>query len=185
MTLQTLTQTILNAGATRAKPIPTKQIRFYPTLLALCTMNSCGHYSANWRCPPACPSPSEMRERLAACPSGVLFQVEGLLEDSLDYVGMTATGHAFHKTVRTIKAALDATGADFLLLGAGGCDLCPQCTYPDAPCRHPETLVYPLEGCGINVAEICETAGLPYIGSENTVTFTGLAALPQAAPTLL
>jgi predicted metal-binding protein len=167
----------LCSGAARAKAIDISKVKFYPEFLEMCRMNSCGAYGANWTCPPACPSPWDMERTLGKFCGGILFQYEGVLKDRLDYEAMDAAGKAFQDIALGLAEKLASAGEDFLVLGAGGCRRCAKCTYPNADCRHPVRLIYPMEGCGINVSEVCEQAALPYIGGKDTVIFTGLAAV--------
>ena len=50
-------------------------------------------------------------------------------------------------TTRLLKLKKElATSGDFLLLGAGGCNLCERCTYPEGkPCRRPDDAIIPLK----------------------------------------
>lgn len=57
------------------------------------------------------------------------------------------------------------------LLGAGGCSLCETCTYPSAPCRHPEKMRRPMEACGIDVVNLSKIAGINYFNGADTVTY--------------
>ena len=54
------------------------------------------------------------------------------------------------------------------------CHRCEKCTYPDAPCRFPERLMPTVEGYGIYVNKLAETAGLEYINGPDTVTYFGM-----------
>ncbi len=56
-------------------------------------------------------------------------------------------------------------------LGCEGCNLCPICTYPDAPCRHPDRAIPSVEACGIHVVEFSRNIGLKYNNGPNTVTY--------------
>ena len=63
---------------------------------------------------------------------------------------------------------------DFLLLSNEGCVRCSKCTYPDNPCRYPDKLFPSVEGYGIMVNILAESANMKYINGENTVTYFGL-----------
>lgn len=169
-------QLVMDKGSAGHGTVSIKDIRFYPELREMCTMNSCGKYDANWGCPPGCGEFDEIRGKLVQYGEGVLFQYIGQLEDSFDYENMSAAGHKFSRITKEIKKALNEDGGDYLVMGAGGCDLCEECTYPDAPCRFPDLRAIPMEGCGINVSEICGQAHINYINGQNTVTYTGMVA---------
>lgn len=58
------------------------------------------------------------------------------------------------------------------LAGAGGCSLCGDaCTYPDAPCRHPDRARRSMEACGMEVTTLAKDCGIHYMNGENTVTY--------------
>ena len=68
----------------------------------------------------------------------------------------------------------------FKLLSTGGCHLCKTCTYPDAPCRFPDRMSPSISSYGIIAANLAESAGMPYINGENTVTYFGLLCFGKA-----
>jgi len=176
MNIENITSAAIGLGATAASHINISSLMFYPELLELCEMNSCGKYATNWRCPPACGSPQEISGRLLEYTDGVVFQYIGQLEDSFDYENMSLSGKIFSGLAQKLLENLEVYGEDFMLLGKGGCSICKACTYPSAPCRYPHLHITPLEACGINVSELCALAGLNYINGPNTVTYSGLAA---------
>lgn len=68
----------------------------------------------------------------------------------------------------------------FLILSNEGCGRCERCTYPTAECRKPERLFPSLEGFGIHVAKLAESAKVKYINGENTVTYFGMLLFDPA-----
>lgn len=113
-------------------------------------------------------------ERIRACGMGVLYQSVATLEDSFDFEGMMAAAQEHAKLGQRIERAL-AEHENYLHLGAGGCHICPECTAPEGkPCRHPDKVLPPLEGCGVDVYHAAKSAGLNYINGPNTVTYFGL-----------
>lgn len=167
---------VTDAGASAAGIVRVGDIRCYPALLELCEMNSCGRYGSSWACPPGCGSPKALFARLSSFSAGVVFQQTARLEDPFDYARMMQAGQAFSSLGHVISERLAHTLPEYCILGAGGCDICPACTYPGAPCRHPGRVIPPLEACGVNVAELCALAGLQYIYGPDSVTYTGLLA---------
>ena len=95
------------------------------------------------------------------------------LEDSFYFEGMTSASKA--------HSELDDAFLDYLsenidepheLAGAGGCSLCGDaCTYPDAPCRHPDRARHSMEACGMEVTTLAKDCGIHYMNGENTVTY--------------
>ena len=64
-------------------------------------------------------------------------------------------------------------GKTLLILSAEGCCRCETCTYPDAPCRFPDTLYPSIESYCVEVNRLAKTAGINYINGANTVTYFG------------
>ena len=79
----------------------------------------------------------------------------------------------FKMVCRNIDRQIRDYLKDFLILSNEGCDMCTECTYPDAPCRFPEQAHGSLEGYGILVSELAGQAGIRYINGKNTVTYFG------------
>ncbi len=61
------------------------------------------------------------------------------------------------------------------MLGAGGCDICEKCTYPNSPCRFPQKAKPSVEASGVDVVTLCKETGLKYINGVNTVTYFSIA----------
>ena len=58
-----------------------------------------------------------------------------------------------------------------LVLGAGGCRICPQCAYPD-PCRFPDKAMSSMEASGLFVTRVFKDNGVPYYYGPKTITYT-------------
>ena len=165
---------LTEAGAMFCAPVKVPGINFYPELRPLCEMNNCGCFATNWDCPPGCGSVDTLSAKVRAYPLGLVYQYVGKLADSFDVEGMMETNRVFNGITLAIKDYLSKNCSDFLVLGAGKCNICETCTYPDAPCRFPDLTNVSVEACGINVSELCSQCGLDYIHGPNTVTNTGL-----------
>ena len=61
---------------------------------------------------------------------------------------------------------------DCLPMGAGGCNICRKCSYPDEPCRFPDKAFTSMEAYGLYVAAECKKAGLEYNYGPNTLTYS-------------
>ncbi len=172
LTAEYLIKAAVSLGASAAANIDPSKIIFYPELLDMCKMNSCGKYASCWGCPPGCGDASYLFSQISAKNQGVVFQYTGMLDDSFDIEGMQAAWILFSRMASSLKQEFSPHGA--LVFGAGGCHLCDSCTYPAAPCRFPDKNTAAVEACGINVSELCALAGLNYINGQNTVTYSGL-----------
>lgn len=167
-------------GFTRFASIETAAITFDPSLRDLCLANSCGKSGTNWSCPPACGDYESLREGIMSFEKGLVLQKVYSLEDSFDIEGMEAAADDFHDRNDQLRQAMEERLKEtpFKLLGAGGCNLCETCTYPDQVCRFPEKTLISIEACCINAYELCNAAGIPYINGKNTVSYLALLLVP-------
>ncbi len=172
------------AGATRVTPIDPTGIRYYTEVRHLCERNACGAFGKNWQCPPHVGSVAETSARAKRYACGVVVQSVGVLEDSYDIEGMGREQKVHQDRLRAVGKRLRVEHPDvpFLLLGAGPCDVCSRCTVLDGePCRFPDRIMPSMESYGMNVKEVVESVGLPYISGKNTVTYSGLILYGNAA----
>lgn len=172
--MNTLEQIMEKAGVHEFGIVPTADIRFMSEVRAMCEVNTCRSYGKYWTCPPGVGTVEECRDRCRAFDTMLVFTGKYDLEDSFDFEGMTAGMAAFKDIARVIDAEMKELGGEYLLLSNEGCDFCGgSCTYPDAPCRHPDRAKGSLEGYGIMVSELAKQAGIKYINGPNTVTYFG------------
>ena len=134
-----------------------------------CEKNYCGCYGKCWTCPPGVGGLDEMKQKLLKFSNVFVFTTKHELEDCFDYEGMQAAHRLHDEITEKIKPLCREYGA--LVLGAGRCNICRECTYPDSPCRFPDKATVSLEACGINVVELSKTAGINYINGKDTVTY--------------
>ena len=146
--------------------VPVAAIIFSLELLKACESNVCGKYNRCWTCPPAVGS-SELRHKITAFSSALVFTTMSALDDSFDYEGMM---RAKERHDRLTSEMHERFGAANPVFGAGGCTLCAACAYPE-PCRFPNKTYPSIEAVGINVTELSRAAGLRYHNGENTVTY--------------
>lgn len=160
---------------TNIAKISVSQIAFESTLRDMCAMNTCGKYGTSWVCPPACGSFDELKQKVLKYTEGLLVQKVYTLEDSFDFEGMMAGQDDFSKRFYWIVDKLNGVSKDgWFALGAGTCNLCKTCPYPDAPCIQPQRARPSVEACGINVSALCSACNVPYINGKNTVSYVSL-----------
>ena len=166
------------AGFTAWAPLDVSTIELKSEVRDMCADNSCGQYGSRWSCPPGCGTLEECTARLKKYSGGILVQTSGEVEDSLDIEGMMEieADHKDHFTA--MYAALRASEADVLALGAGCCTQCPQCTCPDAPCRFPDRMVSSMEAYGMLVLEVCKANGLQYYYGPDHMAYTSCFLVP-------
>ena len=150
-------------------------VPFRAEVRAACEKNYCGCFGKCWNCPPGVGEWEALRDEFHRYGEAFVFSTRHLLEDSFDLDSMNEGRVSHERLARDLKKTLTEAGyttrADFELLGAGGCHICPVCSYPDAPCRHPELVFRSMEACGIDVVSLSASCGMHYINGENTVTY--------------
>ena len=173
--IEKIIEDIISAGATKVSVIDASEVSTDKVFRDICKANSCGSYGRCWACPPHCGEIDELMESLKAYDKAVVFQSVGELEDSYDFEGMTEHKEKFVEVIEGAREAFNRAGVDgALVLGAGGCGICPVCSCREGkPCRFPSRAIVSLEAYGINVSLLAKTAGMKYINGANTVTYFG------------
>ena len=158
-------------GITAYGDISISDLVFSDTVRHICEGNQCRNYGKTWACPPAVGTLAECRSKCYEYSRAFIFASTYKLEDSFDFEGMIQ-GHQRFKEV--CDRVYEQLTYPFLLLSNEGCIRCKECTYPASPCRFPDRLFPSLEGYGILVNELANSAGIPYSFGTNTVTYFGL-----------
>lgn len=137
----------------------------------LCKDNVCGGYGKTWACPPGVGTLEECREKMMAYENVFVYTTKHDLEDSYDWEGMMDGKQAHEEMEPAVVALFREHYDNIMVLSTEGCAKCAKCTYPDQPCRFPETLHPSIESYGVEVNRLAGTAGIHYINGENTVTY--------------
>ena len=152
-----------------------------PQVRDMCAVDRCKMYDHNWMCPPACGELEYFAGRIIQCSEGLLVQTVAKLEDDFDFESMQDAAdlhkERFTKLTDQVREEAAAAGASPFFLGAGTCTLCPTCSYPDSPCRHPQRAVVSMEAAGLWVSQVCSAAGIPYNHGKNTIAYTSCILL--------
>ena len=173
MDQEQMKQQVLDWGAYRVNFVPVAEISFEPAFRDMCKSNACGMYNRSWMCPPCIGEIDDLIAEAKQYRWAMVYQTVNDLEDSFDIEGMLAAGEQMNKLTDRIRANLDF-GPDELVLGAGGCRICPVCAkIENKPCRFPEKAISSLEAYGVNVSKLAELAGMKYINGQDTVTYFG------------
>ena len=152
--------------------IKTADIPFREYVVELCSQNHCGMYGKSWQCPPAVGGIDDLRKECLSYENALIFTTCYPLTDCFDIDGMTAA-RKIHE--RTTDSVLELFGNERVKgLSAEGCDLCAECTYPNAPCRFPQKARSSVEAYAISVVELAKEFGLKYNNGQNTVTYFSL-----------
>lgn len=154
--------------------IAPEKLPFSKEVRDMCEMNSCGRYGTNWQCPPGAGALSDLEKKAKSFAHGLLFNAVYPLQDSYDFEGMMDAKERFTKTCHRVLDAVRGFYTESFVMGAGGCNICPACTYPDDPCRFPDRAIASMEACGIDVYTASQRFGFTYINGLNTVTYFGI-----------
>ena len=170
----------LDAGADKAAMIDQKQIVLSAEFRAVCEGNSCGNYGRCWMCPPDVGDIDALMARVREYSRALLYQTIGRLEDSFDIEGMGEAASKHVQVSQRLQAALAPLAPGLTHLTCGGCHLCDACAKRDGqPCRHPEQALPSMESYGVDVYQTTKDTDLRYINGQNTVTYFGMALLPE------
>ena len=82
---------------------------------------------------------------------------------------------------RAVRELFRAQGVEPYVLSTESCALCEECTYPDAPCRHPDRMFPCVESQGILVTELSERHGIGFWAEGNIVTWFSLLLFDEEA----
>lgn len=151
-----------DAGFESSALLDAQALAFMPEVRDMCSADRCHQYGKNWVCPPACGSIDECAARAAQFAKGLLVQTVGDIEDSFDIENMMAIAAQHKERFIALRDQLLPLYPDLLAMGAGGCDFCERCTYPDAPCRYPDKAIPSMEAYGLMVNAVCTQSGLAY-----------------------
>lgn len=171
--LEWLQPILKKAGFHQWGIVPVDQIEFSHDVRKMCEANTCRMYGKTWSCPPGIGTIEECRERLLYYDKLLVFSGKYNLEDSFDFEGMMDGMKSFKDSCRILDELTKGQISNYLILSNEGCDLCKNCTYPDAPCRFPDRAHGSLEGYGIFVNKLAEQAGINYINGVNTMSYFG------------
>jgi predicted metal-binding protein len=138
----------------------------------MCSSDRCRSFGKSWSCPPAVGDLAVIRKRAERFRSGIVVQTCGDIQSSFDTAAMHAIMKAHKKNFDTLVRQIRFFYPECLPMGAGACDACRTCTYPDRPCRHPERMYISMEAYGLLVSDVAESSGLHYNYGDNKMTFT-------------
>lgn len=167
-------QSIVSQYFADNKEIPVDTIEIKPEVRKYCEMNQCGNYGKNWTCPPAVGPLEDAAAKFSRYLNFLLVYHVYTLKNSFDLTGMKKGAADFQDRLQTVRRMLKEADFDFMVLGAGGCHLCPKCSYTEGePCRRPGEAIISCEAYGIDVMSLMKKHDLKYNNGPNTVTYIG------------
>jgi len=169
-----IVKTAEEMGFELAGPIEASAIECKRELRDYCNPEECPQYASCWSCPPGAGSFEECRERIASCSCGVVVQTvrEGVDFNDVETLAEIRTLH--NGRLDELADAVRGEGEGVYAFTTGGCRVCPTCTYPDEPCRYPQKQRLSLSAHGVDVAALCEHAGIEYGFESGTIRFVGM-----------
>ena len=160
----------------------TDALEITPRVRAVCEQE-CPRYGQSWACPPAVGSVEACRRRVLAYPEGLLIVTLTEVNDIADMEETLATRPAHEKITRQVARLLEAEGVAPFVLSTESCAICETCTYPGAPCRHPEQMYPCVESHAILVTALADRLVVEYQYGGNVVTWFSLLLFRDEAST--
>lgn len=183
-TLKAAADKAVEFGFTHAGVLDVGTMKLYKEIRDMCNPKDCKTYGTNWTCPPESGTLEENTAILRGYSGGIIVQSMCVLEGPFDSKGMMEGGKLHQKRFRAFRKEILDEFPAMLALGAGGCNLCKECTYPDSPCRFPDEALSSMEAFGIYVSEVCKQNGLkahyPHPDGKQTLTYVGCYLLETA-----
>ena len=165
-------------GFTHVGELNMDALEFLPAVRDMCSADRCQKYGRSWTCPPGCGTLDEVAAEASRYRRGVLLQTTARLEDDFDIEAMQQTETDQKQSFAAFVEQLRREYPDCLPMATGGCTLCPECTYPDAPCRFPQKAIPSMEAYGLLVNQVCTDNGVPYNYGEERIAYSGCLLLP-------
>lgn len=172
---QALSECGLDGYAIRETALPAYDGPTVLKCVKLCEENLCGKYGTNWACPPGF---DEHMDTLSEGYSSALLISRTFPCDPLDEEVVEGFNSEMKATVRIVLSRLRDAGIRCRGLADGGCDLCPECAYPE-PCRHPDMLLPSVSIVGIDMESYLASIGEGFEFRDDAVTFYGIILLSE------
>lgn len=151
-----------------------EEVDFEERVRQVCREN-CEMYGKSWACPPAVGTVAECRRRCLAFDSFFVFSTVSDVKDITDMKETLGTRAHHEEVTRKVRDIFRDLYGDCIVLSNEACTVCGKCSYPDAPCRHPERMLPSIEGYGIVVTDVAEKAGMTFLEDAHTVVwFSGI-----------
>ena len=170
-------QLALDENFSAAAVIEMDQVVFDPSFRPFCEENLCGHYGANYSCPPDCGTPEAMERRMRAYKNALVFQSKWNITNYRDTQAIKAAKQGHNQAMLRVIEKLKADGHPGLMAGASSCTLCERCALLDnLPCRDPERQFSCLSAYCIYVKKLAEECSMEYVCADGKLAFFGLYA---------
>lgn len=177
MTDNAMIQRALAEGFSAACIINTQDIVFDAMFRPFCAENLCGHYGANYTCPPDCGTVAEMEKRLTVYPRALVLQTKWPITDYQDRQAIKEAKGIHNAGMLKIIRELNENGISGIMAGASCCTLCERCAIQDGlPCHFPDLRWSCLSAYCIFVRKLAECCGMEYTCADGSLALFGLYA---------
>ena len=163
----------MDLGFSRAVFLSGISIECKPVLRAYCNPEQCTEHGKSWVCPPGCGTLEECAERVNGFREGILLQSITRLNPPTELAEYKRLNREHNIRFRDFIEIVKRDFPDILPLATGGCVFCKDCCYPE-PCIRPDVKMESLSAFGIDVGNLCESAGLPFSFRDDMVYYTAL-----------
>ena len=136
--------------------------------------HECPMYNTTWACPPAVGTIEECREKALSFRDGLMIATITEVSDIANIQETLSTRAPHEAITREILELVRQQASRTLTLSTEACAHCRQCTYPCAPCRHPERMFPCVESYCILVTDLAEKHGIDFLAGTNLVTWFSL-----------
>ena len=167
-----LLQMAKETGFDEAGPLDPTLLKAREDVRGMCAQDKCHAYNANWTCPPECGTIEECQERMNSYSHGLILQTVAQLQKSIDTKGYARATEQHIEHLYTFATKLREYYPDALVLGAGPCQICKTCAYPE-PCRFPQKACSSMEAYGLFVTQVCRDNHMKYYYGPKTLAYTG------------
>ena len=177
MDREIMIQMAVEEGFAAAQVMDTRDIVFDDIFQTYCAENLCGQYGINHSCPPACGTPTEMRQRILSHKKTLVLQTIWEIDDLTNGPAIRQAKGGHNAAALRLVKRLRAEGCQGLLVGASGCALCSPCALGQGePCRFPELKYSCMSAYCIFVKKLADKCGIEYDCGPGLLAFCGLYA---------
>lgn len=170
MNREELEQELLQYPILQYAFLKTEQVSFLQQVRDICK-NECSRYGTSWSCPPAVGTVKECREKCHQFKNVFVFTTIAEVTDIMNMEETLATRMEHEEITRHVTEIFQRHFGRTLTLSTESCEICKKCSYPDAPCRHPEKMYPCVESYGILVTELAELGKVEFMNGANVVTW--------------
>lgn len=162
-----------NAGFCEFKIIPADTVIYDKNVYTLLEMECTQYEPRSYSVPPMTGTYEECCERLSHYSNALLLSTIYPTHDNMDLQSWVAAGQELNRMISELAPEIARLLPDQNVLPLGiRCRRCEECAAPDAPCRHPETMLPATESYGIHIMNTMETHEITgYYDGQTIVCF--------------